>query len=107
KSIAQRNKPWSDLRPKERVNVEVGGHHRRRDHASNPLARSCPSNHSLTLVDWNVAHVARPDVFRAWADEFVVGILFEDVTGPAADAADGEDRSVKIQRNAHHVVSRG
>src|SRR5205085_1592008 len=50
---------------------------------------------------------ARPDVFGAWADQFVVGVLFEDVACPTTDARDGEDRRVEVERDAHHVVGRG
>ncbi len=37
----------------------------------------------LSLVDRNVLQIAFADVFGAWANEFVVGVLFEDVAGPA------------------------
>src|SRR6266508_3794543 len=59
----------------------------------------------LPLIDRNVGKIAWADIFRARTDEFVVGILLEDVTGPAADPADGKDRRVEIERNSHHVVS--
>ena len=60
----------------------------------------------LSVINRHVRHVARTHVFRARANEFVVGVLFQDVRRPTADAANREDGSVEIQRNSHHVVSR-
>lgn len=37
----------------------------------------------LSLLDWDVNGVSFSDVLGPWADEFVVGVLFKDVTGPA------------------------
>ncbi len=61
----------------------------------------------LPLVDWHISKVSFTDIFSSRADEFVVGVLFEDVAGPARNAADREYWRVKIKRDSHHVVSRG
>jgi len=38
------------------------------------------------LSQGSIRHVARANIFRAWANQFVVGVVFEDVPGPAVDA---------------------
>src|SRR4051812_32105893 len=73
---------------------------RRCDLLDAPLAQS------LSFINRHVRHISRPDVFRARANQLVVGVLFKDMSGPTADATDGEDGRVKVQRNSHHVESR-
>jgi hypothetical protein len=58
----------------------------------------------LSLCDWNVRKIALANIFSARANEFVVGVLFEDVGRPTADATDCENRRVEVQRNSHHVI---
>src|SRR5438094_8320381 len=60
----------------------------------------------LSFVNRHVRHAPRPDIFGARTNQLVVGVLFKDVRGPAADAADRKDRSIEVERNSHHVVSR-
>ncbi len=40
----------------------------------------------LAIIAGSIRHVARANIFRAWVNQFVVGVLFEDVRGPAVDA---------------------
>ena len=79
--------------------------------AGKPAHRVSRSLYQLmtdTTADrWDVRNISLADVFRTWPNEFVVGVLLEDVAGPAGYAADGEDGCVEVERNSHHVVSRG
>jgi len=59
---------------------------------------------TLSLIDRNVRHVARPNVLSSRSNQLVVGILLEDVCSPASDATDCEYWRVEIQRDAHHVI---
>ena len=56
------------------------------------------------FINRHVRHVARSDIFRPRANQFVVGVLFQDVCGPTADAANREDGCVEIQWDSHHVI---
>jgi hypothetical protein len=74
------------------------------------LVTTCQLSESqigLPLIDRHIRKIARADVFGARANEFVVGVLFEDVAGPATNSADGENGRVEVERNSHHVVCRG
>ena len=48
-----------------------------------PFRDSKHGSSLLSLVDWDVNGVSFADVLRPWANEFVIGVLFKDVTGPA------------------------
>ena len=64
---------------------------------SEKRGRSDPFPLNLSFVDRHVFLVAFANVFGTRADQFVVAVLFEDVAGPAGDAADGEDRRVHVE----------
>ena len=59
---------------------------------------------ALSIADRSVGQIAGADVFGTRADELVIAVLFEDVARPAGDAADGEDRREKVERDVHHVI---
>lgn len=80
---------------------------RGRQKRSNQLmVNKSESQIGLPLIDRHIRKIARADVFGARANEFVVGVLFEDVAGPATNSADGENGRVEVERNSHHVVCR-
>src|ERR1043166_1622058 len=62
---------------------------------------------TLPLVNRHKRKVAWANIFSTRTNEFVVGILFEDVTGPTADSTNGKDWRVEIEGNSHHVIRRG
>jgi len=49
----------------------------------------------------------RTDVFSARPNEAVVGVLLQNMRGPAGHSAHGEERSKQVDRHAAHVVSAG
>src|SRR4030095_3210171 len=51
-------------------------------------------------------HVPSADIFSPRPDQFVVGVLLQDVTCPTTNAANCKNRCVKIQWDSHHVVKR-
>src|SRR3972149_5164184 len=57
-------------------------------------------------VDGDEIAPQRADVLGAGTDQAVVGILFQNVGGPPADAADSEDRRKEVQRKSHRRVDR-
>src|SRR4030095_7869103 len=69
-------------------------------------ASSERSVQALPLVDRHVRNIAGTDVFRRWANQFVVRILLENMSGPATNTTNGKDWCVEVERNSHHVVSR-
>ena len=58
----------------------------------------------LSFVNRRVFQISFADVFGARADKFVVGVLFQNMSRPAGDARNGEDRCVEIERNFHHII---
>src|SRR5947209_2284272 len=73
-------------------------------HISGP--RENKMNRVLPLVDRRVFQVAGADVFGTRTDQFVVGVLLENMTGPTRNSRDGKNRRVKVERNAHQVIGR-
>ena len=59
----------------------------------------------LALINRHVRNVSRSDILSARTNEFIAGVLFEDMCSPSADSADCENRRVEIKRNSQHVVS--
>jgi len=58
----------------------------------------------LALPDRYVPNITWSNVVSTWANEFVVGVLFEYVSSPTCDATDCKDRRVELERDTHHVV---
>ena len=58
----------------------------------------------LALPDRYVLNITWSNVVSTWANEFVIGVLFEDVSSPTCDATDCKDRRVELERDTHHVV---
>jgi hypothetical protein len=58
----------------------------------------------LALVDGDVLEALGAGVLGERADETVIGVLFEHMSGPAGDAADHEDERVKINGNPQDVI---
>src|SRR5207237_4327895 len=58
----------------------------------------------LPTIDRDVRLAAGAGVVRPWADEPVVGVLLEHVSGPADDPAHGEDWRELIGGDAHRLV---
>jgi hypothetical protein len=49
-----------------------------------------------TLIDRNVRKVVLAKVLRSRPNQFVIGILLEDMSGPAANSTDREDWSIEL-----------
>ena len=63
---------------------------------------------ALALFDWSVGcRVGGAGVVGAGADEAVVVVLLDDVSGPAGDAADGEDGREEVDVDAEGGVGGG
>jgi len=63
---------------------------------------------ALALFDWGVGcWVGGAGVVGAGADEAVVVVLFDDVSGPSGDTADGEDWSEEVDVDAEGGVGGG
>src|SRR5207249_11591135 len=65
-----------------------------------------PPPPSRSLSWRSPASVEWPDVIGARPDQAVVGVLLQHVRAPAADAADGGDRRVQVEWDAHDVIER-
>src|SRR5260370_15225825 len=66
------------------------------------------SGGGLAFSEWNVGRgVGGAGVVGARADEAVVVVLLDDMSGPARDAADGEDGSEEVDVDAESGVGGG
>src|SRR4051812_22826624 len=71
------------------------------------LSRLLPiTNYRLSFVDRHVFLVAGADVFGTRTDQFVVRVLFENVSRPTRNARNSEDRRVLVERNVHQIIGR-
>src|SRR5262245_41822068 len=59
------------------------------------------------LLDWYVREIVLAQVFSSRTNQFVIGVLFENVGRPAANATHRKYRRVELKRDPHHVIGRG
>lgn len=58
------------------------------------------------MIEGSDCSIGGANITPAWADEFVVFRVFENVTHPTADARHRENRRVHVDRDAQFVVDR-
>ena len=85
--------------------IGVAWHGGERDLKTGRMARFLHCQSSAALIDRNIGARSGAAVKRQRPDEDIVGLLLQNLHGPAGDAADSENRNEKIVRNAVQMIN--